>query len=132
MIRRIACVSRPRPNLSSVEIPRIVNVSRLNNARHAITGVLVFTGSDFAQLLEGAPDNVETLWQRLCRDERHLDLTSLLDERDTSRWFLDWRMGYLSDSAHASRLAAWRRLARPLGREERIELRFLLAAADAM
>ena len=50
MIRRLVYVSRPRPNLSLVEIPRIVAVCRAHNALDGITGVLLFTG-EFTRLV---------------------------------------------------------------------------------
>lgn len=132
MIRRLAYVSRPRPDLPATEIPRIVLTSRANNARDRITGVLVYTGTDFAQLLEGERARVEALWRRIRDDDRHLDITPLLDEPDAAPWFPDWRMGYLADRGLARQLADWRALEHAIDPRERTTLRTLLAAADAL
>ncbi|MEO8506214.1 MAG: BLUF domain-containing protein [Betaproteobacteria bacterium] len=131
MIRRLAYVSRPRTNLPATEIPRIIVAARANNARYGISGILVYTGTDFAQLIEGGPPAVATLWQRIGTDDRHVDMTLLLDEHDTTPWFPDWRVGYLSDRGLPDRFAEWRARGRTLPDAERITLRRLLAAADA-
>ena len=70
MIRRLAYVSRPRPGLSVVEIPRIVSVCRARNEVEGITGVLLYTGLDFAQVIEGSWQPVVDLWERIRADER--------------------------------------------------------------
>ncbi len=132
MLRRLAYVSRPRPDLPVTEIPRIVAVSRANNQNSGLYGVLVYTGTDFAQLIEGDPGGVEALWKLVRADPRHLDVKKLLDEQCSSPWFSDWRMGYLPDRAHALRLSEWRTLNRAMSRDELAALRTLFAAADAL
>lgn len=132
MIRRLAYVSRPRPGLPASEISRIVQVSRANNAQTGICGVLVYTGTDFAQLIEGLSADVEDLWSRIRADVRHADVTLLLDERDVAPWFPEWRMGYLSDRELSLRFTEWRALRHGIEATGRSELRRLLAAADAM
>lgn len=132
MIRRLAYVSGPRAGLPPSEIPKIVTASRINNARIGICGVLVYTGTDFAQLIEGVPEDVEGLWRRIRTDDRHVDVTLLLDEQDTVPWFPEWRMGYLADRALAARIAEWRTLQQGIEATERGMLRRLLAEADTM
>lgn len=132
MIRRLAYVSRPRPDLPAAEISRIVVRSRLNNERHKIAGVLVYTGTHFAQLIEGPPVDVEALWRRIKRDDRHLDVVLLLHENAVSPWFRDWRMGYLPESALSRHIDAWCARGRALDARSRWDLRQLLAAADSL
>jgi len=108
MIRRIAYVSRPRAGMSLTELPRIVAACRAHNEIDRITGVLLFTGLDFAQLIEGAPEPVERLWARLLDDDRHEGILRLLDTRADSRWFADWRVGFPSERAFVDRIAQWR------------------------
>jgi hypothetical protein len=103
MIRRLTYVSRLRPGLSPGEIPRIVSGCRARNELEGISGVLLFTGADFAHLIEGPPEPVANLWARIRADDRHCDIVTLFDENAPSRWFADWRVGYPTDSAAASR-----------------------------
>lgn len=132
MFRRLAYTSVPRPNLPAAEIPRIIASSRTHNVRDGMCGVLVYTGHEFAQLIEGAPEKVERLWQRIQADARHVELVILLDELDRTRWFNDWRIGYLADRALIDSLASWRARGRCLDGGERDALRRLFAAADSL
>lgn len=130
MFRRMAYVSRPAPDLALTEIPRIVSVARSNNERDGLTGVLVYTGADFAQLIEGPAQAVTTLWARVAADSRHRDISILVDEINHQLWFRDWRMGYLVNAGLARQIALWRELRRPLDAQDRMELRRVLTAAD--
>jgi Sensors of blue-light using FAD len=133
MIRRLGYISRPADKLSHAEIPRIVSVSRNRNAIDDITGILLFTGLDFVQLVEGTPLAVANLWTRISTDVRHRDVMVVLDERDDTRWFTDWRVGFSSDSVLAGQVEAWRQV--QVGKWNDVghtELRRVLAAADTL
>ena len=132
MIRRLAYVSRPRPDLPAQELSRIVVASRVNNARDHLCGVLVYTGLDFAQLIEGASAHVYALWNRIKRDDRHRDLVLLFDETAPTSWFPDWRMGYLADRKLSLPIGGWRGLDCAMDERGRLQLRRLLAAADSV
>ena len=132
MIRRLAYVSRPRPDLPPAEISRIVVKSRINNQRDGLSGVLVYTGTDFAQLIEGPADRVEALWDRIQRDDRHQDVALLFDETEETPWYPDWRMGYLANHALTRHIAKWRNLDGAMDKRGRSRLRQLLAAADSL
>lgn len=132
MIRRLAYVSRPRPNLPLQEIPRIIATCRAHNEADGITGVLLFTGLDFAQLIEGESDAVADLWARIQADGRHRDIHTFLDERAADRWFMDWRVGFPSDNEVVARIAAWRECPPLRSEAERAEVRDVLSVADAL
>lgn len=132
MIRRMAYVSQPLADLPVTEIPRIVATSRANNERDGLTGVLVYTGADFVQLIEGPEEAVATLWARVASDPRHRDIAILLDESNHRPWFPDWRMGYLLNADLARQIASWRDLRKRIDEGDRMELRRVLAAADAL
>ena len=62
------------------------------NALDGITGLLVFNGTHFLQILEGSDDAIEDLLQRLRRDRRH-EAVEVRDERMIDqRLFGDWSM----------------------------------------
>jgi hypothetical protein len=132
MIRRIAYASRPQPGLSFAEIPRIVTASRTRNTLSGLTGVLLFTGRDFAQLIEGPPQPVADLWRCICADPRHHDLALFLDEHTPAPWFGDWRVGFPSDPAVTAQIDSWRKRSGQWDDARRGELRRLLAAIDAV
>ena len=132
MIRRLAYVSRPRPGLPLVEIPRIVGRSRVRNGLDEITGVLLFTGLEFAQVIEGSPQNVSDVWARIRADERHCDIVACLDEQSPSRNFADWRMGFPSANSLVTQIAAWREHTGPWSAVERDDMLRLFMTADAL
>jgi hypothetical protein len=131
MLRRLAYVSYPASDLPPTEVSRIIQISRSNNTAHGITGVLVYTGTDFAHLIEGRPDTVEQLWRNLKADTRHHGITSFLDEPTAQPWFETWRMGYLYDDTLSQQIAEWRALKARLVHVERDAVRALLASADS-
>ena len=133
MIRRIGYVSRPVPGLALVEIARIVSVCRARNNAANVLGVLLFTGLDFAQVLEGPSDAVASVWQKICADARHRDLVTLFDEHASTMWFGDWRVGFPSDVATVNQIAQWRRRTpQEWDEKRRAEVRTLLASVDAI
>lgn len=132
MIRRIAYASCPCNGLAFAEIPRIVAASRARNTLAGITGVLLFTGKDFAQVIEGAPQSVADLWRCILADPRHQDLTVFLDEHAPAPWFGDWRVGFPSDPGVTAQIDSWRKRGGQWGDAQRCELRRLLAAIDAV
>jgi hypothetical protein len=131
MLRRLAYVSYPAADLPPTEVSRIIQVSRANNLAAGITGVLVYTGIDFAQLIEGRPEAVEALWRKLQADPRHHDLVAFIDESTDRGWFDTWRMGYLYDDSLSHQIAEWRALKARLAHIERDTVRTLMASADA-
>ena len=70
-----------------------IHRSALNlNALDGITGLLVFNGTHFLQIVEGAEPAIDDLMGRLQRDPRHSAI-EVRDEREVeARSFPDWSM----------------------------------------
>ena len=132
MIRRLAFVSRPVVGLSLLEIPRIVAIGRSRNAANDIRGVQVFTGLDFAQLIEGPQSAVADLWRRIRADGRHCDIVTLVDERTQACWFDDWRVAFTSDGPTVGRIASWRTSVAAWDDAWRTELKAVFSSLDAV
>jgi Sensors of blue-light using FAD len=130
LFRRLGFLSLPRADLPGAELPRIIARSRINNARDEISGVLVYSGTDFVQLIEGPPTAVGALWARIRADPRHHDILVFVDTRDPTRWCNDWRVGYLDNLALVRQIADWRTLQRPWDAGDQNSFRRLLAAAN--
>ena len=81
------------------EVDRIVAVSIVRNGGAAITGMLWFDGANFAQALEGDPDEVGKAMDRIRSDPRHDDIDIVFDRLVTSRLFGDWSMRRPDDDA---------------------------------
>ena len=63
-----------KQDLPPATVGAIVTQARARNAQHEITGLLVFDGMRFCQHLEGPPEAVKTLMQRIDQDSRHTDV----------------------------------------------------------
>ena len=57
-----------------------------------ITGLLTFSGEVFAQFLEGPPESIHRLMDRLQVDPRHRDIIILSEGSDHERIFASWDM----------------------------------------
>lgn len=70
----LAYTSRATQNLSADDIARIQSTASQTNALDGVTGLLLFTGTHFAQIIECAQTAIEALLLRLKADERHCDI----------------------------------------------------------
>ncbi len=85
--RRIDPISGEPDDLGS-----ILTTSVRNNRKNGTTGILTFKNGYFLQVIEGHPNDIDHLWQKLSQDYRHENLTLLVDRPITERIFPDWRM----------------------------------------
>ncbi|MEM1054374.1 MAG: BLUF domain-containing protein [Bacteroidota bacterium] len=92
LLQLVYASSSPWP-LSREDIAAILHVSRSNNARDGLTGVLLYADGSFMQVLEGPPDAVAATYQRIHRDPRHGDVLHMLEQRVEQRSFPEWTMG---------------------------------------
>lgn len=77
-----------------VHLRSIVPRAREFNARCGISGLLVYDGVHFAQILEGPLAALLPLLSRIASDRRHSRFTSLFTEPIASRVFEGWALGY--------------------------------------
>jgi hypothetical protein len=85
------------------EIKQILAVSRQRNAASHITGALMFNRECFAQVLEGAHDDIQETFERIQCDPRHADVVILDFEPVQTRRFSQWSMGYIGYDTLASK-----------------------------
>ena len=78
MLRQCFYVSRARIGAAAVQ-PMWASCVR-RNAAQELTGMLLFTGNHFAQLIEGEPQVVDATLARIKADPRHAQLRVLLDK----------------------------------------------------
>jgi len=66
--------------------------ARRCNTRDGITGTLIVRQDLFLQLLEGPADAVDAAYQRISRDDRHINVRRLTRRDISERLFPDWAM----------------------------------------
>ena len=81
----------------------IVARSVCKNSNKKLTGALLFTGTHFAQILEGAPHAIDQLMIDLCSDPRHKNIRVIDRSAIDARRFPDWAMAYSGPSQFVSR-----------------------------
>ena len=73
----------------------ICQISRKNNAERSLSGVLLFDGHRFCQLLEGPRQSLAQTRQSIASDPRHESMTSLVDRSLAGETTQDaWTAGY--------------------------------------
>ena len=110
MLRRLAWSSVPSPSFSVARLNEIIAPARRNNERNHISGMLLFTGANFLEILEGGEFDLRDLWLRLERDRRHCDLLRIGDDLCGERWFPEWRIGYIVDAKVDAQIESLRSL----------------------
>lgn len=68
-------------------LPGMVEKASLLNASHQVTGILLFNGTHFFQILEGPEEGVLTIYNRICADRRHHNVVELMRDYSPYRRF---------------------------------------------
>ncbi len=89
LIYRSTCAAKPMPN---EDLRALIEQSASKNQEIGITGLLVLSGDQFLQALEGPADAVNALYARIIRDTRHHDLRLISYEPIEETYFHDWGM----------------------------------------
>lgn len=68
-------------------VPAMVDNASKINAAHDVTGILLFNGTHFFQLLEGPDAGIQAVYQRICADRRHHNVVELMRDYAPYRRF---------------------------------------------
>jgi hypothetical protein len=79
---------------AAAEIESIIEVATARNQAAGVTGALLYTGTRFAQLLEGEEASVLEIMASIARDPRHADVAILDQGGAVARRFCDWSLVY--------------------------------------
>jgi hypothetical protein len=66
--------------------------ARKHNAAHDMTGALICRNDLYLQLLEGPKDAIDTLYEKIKADDRHVHVQQLVYRPITIRMFPEWAM----------------------------------------
>jgi hypothetical protein len=92
---RMVYVSRPVKEPSSNVLESILGTASIENARHDLTGLLVFDDKHYLQVIEGGRTAVSQLLGNLYKDPRHKDLVVLEFDYIHQRQFPQWTMQFI-------------------------------------
>jgi hypothetical protein len=74
------------------EIPDLLQQVRIANAKQEFTGMLLYIGGSFLQVLEGQPGMVDAAFSKILKDKRHTQVTLIANESIPERTFEGWTM----------------------------------------
>ncbi len=86
--------SRSTEHFHEHEIPELLKQARLANAKHEITGMLLYIDGSFLQVLEGQPDMAEAVFGTILRDKRHTQVTLIAKDAIPERAYEGWTMNH--------------------------------------
>ena len=92
---RLIYFSKPSDGPASKTVKDILQVARVNNDRHELTGLMVLDHRYFLQVVEGGRSAVSQLLGNLYRDPRHQELTVLGFDHIDRRAFGEWSMQFV-------------------------------------
>lgn len=87
-------VSHSIRQLNKEELTAILKTSRENNHELGITGLLLYKGGNFMQVLEGDELAVLDLYAKIQKDPRHTDVAIISKTYIKEREFPEWEMAF--------------------------------------
>ena len=91
-LKSLTYTSLARLDLTADDLDSIHQAAMHFNALDGITGLLIFNGTHFLQVIEGAEEAIDDLTARLRRDPRHHGLEIRDQPMVEKRSFPDWSM----------------------------------------
>ncbi|GAA0872053.1 hypothetical protein GCM10009117_12000 [Gangjinia marincola] len=94
MIKYLAYISKQSHILSDEELVELLKQSRSWNAAHGISGMLVSYLGNFTQFIEGPEDEIDSLFAKISKDQRHHQVIPIEEGYLEERQFNDWNMAF--------------------------------------
>jgi len=90
-LTQLVYASRPF-GFDQAMLNRILMDARRCNERDDITGALIARGDLYMQLLEGPKEKLLATYDRIIDDDRHIEVTQLVQRQVETRMFPGWAM----------------------------------------
>ena len=85
--------------MSVAELVELIEQIRTKNERLGVTGLLLYSGGNVIQTLEGTPEAVDAVFGAIIDDPRHGDVRVVDRRAIDERAFASWSMGFRNVSA---------------------------------
>lgn len=90
----LAYISDAARVYSEQEMEDLLRVCRKNNKELNVSGMLLYAENKFLQILEGNPEVVHALYEKIEQDSRHHNVTIMDTDLIEERSFDEWSMGF--------------------------------------
>jgi hypothetical protein len=102
-------ISQTKADWDQKQLIQLLQSSWNKNKENNVSGMLVYLGDKFIQLLEGAEEKVVETYERIVQDDRHSNIRKLLEGYSDKRIFKDWSMGFkMIDEIEFHQMAGFR------------------------
>lgn len=95
-VYQMVYISAQTVDFDDAALRELLTVARKNNQAIGVSGMLLYHDGSFIQVLEGAQEQVERLFDKIGLDPRHANTTVIFRGEAEERTFDEWAMGYVS------------------------------------
>tara|TARA_A100000171_G_scaffold47980_1_gene54788 strand:+ start:1950 stop:2453 length:504 start_codon:yes stop_codon:yes gene_type:complete len=93
-------ISKATEPFSSDSLEQLAIDAQQRNQASNLTGLLLYSGTHFIQILEGDYHELNNLFESISRDKRHHSIKVLMGAPASERQFPDWSMGVIDISSN--------------------------------
>lgn len=105
--QQLIFTSRPVVEITDNTLSDILMKAHENNSRQKVSGFLAFLNGNFIQFMEGSPEVVDALFERIKQDNRHTDVQRALHQLSEQKLFPAWFAGLATDATHRELLGKY-------------------------
>ena len=98
-LKALVYVSSATELFSEQALDELLQGARRKNERIGVTGVLLHCEGNFMQYVEGPPQAIDRLYERIRADDRHHSIVTIHEEPLDARQFAGWSMAYAPTQA---------------------------------
>lgn len=84
-------------NLTQADFEFLLKGAQEKNQQQNISGVIYYSNGFFLQLIEGPRQNINRLFQSICHDARHFDISLVSFRTIEQKHFEQWSMQYRTE-----------------------------------
>ncbi|MDO5979851.1 BLUF domain-containing protein [Flavivirga spongiicola] len=94
MLKTICYISDSCQEESLDTLKALYSKAKNNNSKYNITGILIYSNSNFLQVLEGDQTSVDATFKRISLDRRHRNIFKVINIDIQQRIFEDYNFGF--------------------------------------
>lgn len=92
MLKELMYTSCVAAEFTDTDLEKLLQQSRVNNLHNKVSGVLLYDGRAFMQILEGEEQALDELFDLIKNDKRHFNVTMESYANIKNRTFENWIM----------------------------------------
>ena len=94
--------SNAQPHFTSMDVELMLMKAKQKNKKINVTGCIVYANNKFIQLIQGPKKAIIDLYEEIKADQRHYNVTTLLEQATDHKIWSDWSMAMLDFSGDAN------------------------------